>query len=166
MSKYARLGDFLREQGRESVPMTFAEIERIVGVSLPKSQKHQAWWSNSTSNNVMTKVWLDAGYRTEQVDIAHGRLVFRRVAAVEGRGAPRTTGMRQEPSMFRSDTHVTPPDGKLARHPAFGALKGKFTIAPGTDLTAPVYSDEEWAEIEKEMEADWDEIERGMSGRT
>ena len=52
-----------------------------------------------------------------------------------------------------------------ARHPAIGALKGTFTIAPGTDLTAPMFSDEEWAEIEKEMESDWDEIERGLRGK-
>ncbi len=61
MNKYDRLGAFLRKQARESVPMTFAEIEQVVGVTLQKSQIYQAWWSNSTSNNVMTQVWLDAG---------------------------------------------------------------------------------------------------------
>ena len=162
MNKYERLGTFLKKQDRESLPMTFAEIEQVVGVKLPKSQKYQAWWSNSTSNNVMTEVWLGAGYRTEQVDIANGRLVFRRVSA--GTGTP--AGMREEPSMFRTDAQTTPPGGQLTHHPAFGAMKGMFTIAPGTDLTAPVYTDEEWAEIEKEMEADWDEIERGMRGPT
>jgi hypothetical protein len=49
-------------------------------------------------------------------------------------------------------------------HPAYGWMKGMFTITPGTDLTAPMYTDEEWAEVEKEMEADWEEIERGMRG--
>lgn len=50
------------------------------------------------------------------------------------------------------------------RSPLWGALKGTFTIAPGYDLTSPMYTDEEWAEIEKEMEADWDQIEQGLSG--
>jgi hypothetical protein len=27
-----------------------------------------------------------------------------------------------------------------------------------------MYTDEEWAEIEKEMSEDWDQIEQGMSG--
>ncbi|MDE3116214.1 MAG: hypothetical protein KGL26_11485, partial [Pseudomonadota bacterium] len=94
MSKYEPLGTYLREQGTELVRMTFAQIERIVGTKLPKSRQHPAWWSNSTSNNVMTQVWLDAGYRTEQVDVAHERLVFRRIAGA----AP------QSPSQGFSDT--------------------------------------------------------------
>jgi hypothetical protein len=50
------------------------------------------------------------------------------------------------------------------RHPALGAMRGTFTIEPGYDLTRPMYTDEEWAEIEKEMSEDWDQIEQGMSG--
>lgn len=61
---------------------------------------------------------------------------------------------------FESEEAVTG-----SRHPAWGALKGTFTIAPGTDLAAPMFSDEEWREIEHEMEADWDQIAEGMSGR-
>jgi len=151
MNKYDRLGAFLRKQARESVPMTFAEIEQVVGVKLPKSQMYQAWWSNSTSNNVMTQVWLDAGYRTEQVDVANGRIVFRRVAAVEGSGAVCVTGMQEEPTMFRTDTQVTPSGGELTHHPAFGAMKGMFTIEPGYDI----------ASSDPEIVAEWEEaIER------
>ena len=147
MNKYDRLGAFLRKQARESVPMTFAEIEQVVGVKLPKSQMYQAWWSNSTSNNVMTQVWLDAGYRTEQVDVVHGRLVFRRVSA--GNGTP--AGMRVEPPMFRTDAQTTPPGGKLTHHPAFGAMKGMFTVEPGYDI----------ASSDPEIVAEWeDAIER------
>src|SRR5258707_1816785 len=120
MNKYDRLGAFLREQGREYVPMTFVEIERIVGVKLPKSQKYQAWWSNSTSNNMMTQVWLGAGYRTEQVDVARGQLVFRRVAVVDGIDAPHTTEMQEETPMFRSDVQAAPSGGRNTRHPASG----------------------------------------------
>jgi len=53
------------------VPVTFEEIERITGTALPpKSQHSRAWWSNNPSNNVMTKIWLDAGFETAQVDIS------------------------------------------------------------------------------------------------
>src|SRR6201986_833483 len=81
MGKYEPLGVFLRDQGSEEVPLTFHEIEKITGVKLPpKAQHHRTWWSNNASNNVMTKVWLDAGYESAQVDIEARKLVFRRVA--------------------------------------------------------------------------------------
>ena len=151
MSKYDALGAYLRGQGADVVPMTFAEIERVVGTKLPKSQKQQAWWSNSTSNNVMTQIWLDAGFRSEQVDVAGRKLVFRRVAST-------ASGMQEEPSVFKPALTFVPPAKKVDRHPAFGALKGMVTIEPGYDITKPVYTDEEWDEIEKEIEADWDQI--------
>ncbi|MBL6938608.1 MAG: hypothetical protein ISS15_10275 [Alphaproteobacteria bacterium] len=154
MTKYDRLGAYLRGQGKDLIPMTFGEIERVVGTRLPKSQKHQAWWSNSTSNNVMTQVWLDAGYRTEQVDITLRKLVFRRVVSA--------SGMHEQPSTFRNSEPAQPPapppGTNLARHPASGALKGMVTIEPGYDLTKPVYTDKEWEEVEKEIMADFDQI--------
>jgi hypothetical protein len=131
MSKYARLGEFLRVQRTQEVPMTFAEIERVTGVDLPPKAQHQrAWWSNNPSNNVMTKVWLEAGYETAQVELAARRLVFRRVkgaAVADKRAAP------------------APDEKQPTRHPAFGALKGLIRIPPGVDLTEP--ADPEWADL-------------------
>ena len=80
MSKYSALGDYLKRQSRDAVPMTFGEIEKIIGAKLPASaQKHRPWWSNNADNSVMTKVWLDAGFQSEQVDMEERKLVFRRV---------------------------------------------------------------------------------------
>ena len=120
MGKYDPLAEFLRKQPTNQVRMTFAEIERIVGVKLPPSAHHQrAWWSNNASNNVMTKVWLAAGFRSEQVDLEARKLTFRRVenASKGASRAPAATGAR--------------------RHPMFGALKGLMRIVPGTDLNKP-----------------------------
>ena len=62
------------------MPLTFRDIEKITGVKLPpKAQHHRAWWSNNPDNNVMTKVWLEAGFESAQVDIEARKLVFRRV---------------------------------------------------------------------------------------
>lgn len=141
--KYEALGQFLRSQGRERVPMTFAEIERVTGAKLPRSQRYPAWWSNNTSNNVMTKVWLDAGYRSEQVDVERKCLVFRRVSA---KAEPRY-GMEEQKRAFVRGEGAAQQASRPARHPIFGALEGTFTIEPGYDLTRPVYSDAEWNEI-------------------
>src|SRR3954471_8614018 len=82
MSKYHLLGKFLQEQANSEVPMSFAEIEQITGVKLPpKAALQRAWWSNNPSNNVMTKIWLDAGFRTEQVDLHAKKLVLNRWGA-------------------------------------------------------------------------------------
>jgi hypothetical protein len=123
MSKYEPLGEYLKRQDKERVPMTFAEIERVTGVKLPASaMKHRPWWSNNPQNSVMTKVWLDAGYESEQVDMAKRKLVFRRVRAPK-------VGEGSEAKPF---------------HPLFGHMKGLIRIMPGVDITRP--ADPEWAD--------------------
>ena len=133
MSKYAPLGDYLRKQNKTLVPMTFAEIERIVGTRLPKSQRYPAWWSNNPWNNVMTQVWLDAGFETEQVDVAARKLVFRRVG-------PSSSALGD-----KSVPPSAPNQGSPQRPPLIGWMKGTFTIAPGVDLTQPAMP--EWGEV-------------------
>lgn len=112
--------------------MSFADIEHVTGTPLPPNAQHQrAWWSNNPSNNVMTKVWLRAGFKTERVDMAGRRLVFRRV---QPNGTPLAGHEAPPPSR--------PDEGR--GHPAFGALKGLVRVPPGTDLTQP--ADPSWAE--------------------
>src|ERR1043165_10102137 len=91
MGKYEPLGQFLRKQRTQEVPLTFREIEKITGVKLPpKAQHHRAWWSNNPDNNVMTKVWLAAGLESAQGDMEGRKPGFRRVAKEPepGGGAP------------------------------------------------------------------------------
>jgi hypothetical protein len=128
MGKYAPLGEFLRQQDEDVVPMTFAEIERVTGTKLPPSASRRAWWSNNATNSVMTKVWLEAGFRTEQVDMSARKLVFRRL-----RGFAEPTEPPPRPAANSKGAK---------RHPLLGALKGFVWVAPGTDLTKP--ADPQW----------------------
>lgn len=126
-SKYDPLGAHLRTRAATEVPMSFSEIEKVIGAPLPpKAQNHAAWWSNNPSNNVMTKVWLDAGYRSERVDLASRRLVFRRSGAVATRppAAP-STGPEREPG------------GLLGR--LRSRFAGAVTVGKDVDLTAPLW---------------------------
>ena len=127
MGKYEPLGQFLRKQKRTRIPMTFAEIERIVGIKLPASKKSRAFWSNNPDNNVMTKEWIKAGFATETVDIKAGSLVFKRSAK---------------------------PLGKSNWEMAFGFMHG--SIKSFDPSTSP-YSESEWDDIEKTWLASWDE---------
>lgn len=127
MSKYSPLGDYLRKQRMTRVPMTFAQIERLIGAKLPNSQRYPAWWSNNPFNNVMTQIWLDAGFKTEEVDVASRKLVFRKVDDTKPSGGT-----------LRSSDNA----GASAPHPLIGWMKGAVRIAPGVDLTEP--ADPEW----------------------
>ncbi len=122
MSKYEPLERFLRARQAAEVPMSFVEIEGVIGAKLPPAAHvHRGWWSNNPSNNVMTRSWLAAGYVSARVDMASGRLVFRRKA-----GGP-AAAPEPAPAVDRP--------GLLARLQA--RLGGTVKVAPGVDLTEP-----------------------------
>jgi len=173
MGKYEPLGIFLKKQASSSeVRMTFAEIEKVIGCPLPPSAyDHRPWWSNNPSNNVMTKVWLAAGFETEQVDMEARKLVFRNRAKMM-RGIEEMEGMKElaetlangmadEERAYQHQTEKKP----LARHPAIGALKGTFTIEPGWDLTRPALDPEELGEWEASLDRKADLAETVLSGK-
>ena len=141
--------------------MTFEEVANVIGTILPPSAyHHRPWWANEVAGHVHAKAWLDAGFETAQVDMEGKKLVFKRTRYLVPPSSP--GGMSDAAREFIPTKDAN--EQKQNRHPALGAMKGTFTIEPGYDLTSPIYTDEEWAEIEKEMSEDWDQIEQGMSG--
>lgn len=125
MSKYDRLAEHLKARSDACIPMRFADIERLVGGPLPPSaRKHRPWWSNNPANSPMTRAWLEAGYKTESVDMGGEKLVFRRAAHAHARGR------RGDPSRSVFDQ-------------IHGALRGTVTFVPGVDLTEPVWDEDE-----------------------
>jgi hypothetical protein len=90
MSKYDPLKHFLQARPGGETPMTFAEIETVLGFHLPDSaRKFPAWWSNNTGTHVGVSAWRDAGFRTARVDIAAGRVTFVRADTERGAMAVR-----------------------------------------------------------------------------
>jgi hypothetical protein len=122
VGKYEPLSNFLQKQSADEVRLSFEQIERIIGEKLPASaHEHRAWWSNNPNNSVMTKAWIEAGFRSEQVDMEGRKLLFRRVR-----------GQRPLPAKSES----------AGPHPLIGWMKGTVRVAPGVDLTAA--ADPEW----------------------
>jgi hypothetical protein len=165
VSKYAALETFLRNQEKNLVPATFAEIEKIVGQPLPASAKYPAWWSNNPSNNAMTKIWRRAGFRTEQVNVVRKTLVFRRLPPRPPEPPMSNEQQQQQQENLMAPMrriNMSPADRLLpeasgpkkrgvaengrafsaSRHPLRGALKGVLRLVGGTDLTKP--ADPEW----------------------
>lgn len=77
-SRYDGLRDFLLAQAEPVVHLSFVEIERIIGGSLPASaRRHRPWWANEKSgSHVHARSWLDAGRRTANVDLKTGNVDF------------------------------------------------------------------------------------------
>jgi len=139
MSKYDQFESYLRGQPWDEVRMTFVEIERVTGAKLPESAKrYRAWWSNNPSNSGLTRAWLNAGFRSEQVDLPGGKLVFRRHQQPEqkwGQG-----GMAEGTREFASAAAKP-----VKTHPLLGALKGMVVIENEFELNQPAMP--EWAEL-------------------
>jgi hypothetical protein len=65
---YAPLKKYFQDQpsSQQSVKLSFAEIEQILGRILPAtSQKKESWWSND-GKEAQSKAWVDAGFRTTE----------------------------------------------------------------------------------------------------
>jgi hypothetical protein len=124
MSKYEPLASFLKRASGRNVRLSFKEIEEILGFPLPASKQYPAWWSNSATNNTMTKAWLSAGYKTEQVDVEDEKVTFHSEELLESPTAP----------------------SAIPRSPLFGSLKGTTFLVDGVDLTAPTMEllDPDW----------------------
>jgi len=142
MGKYEPLSEYLRKSGQSHVRMRFEEIERVLGFPLPpSSRRHRAWWSNNAANNVMTNAWIDAGYRTEDVDLEGGRLVFRRVASTE-----RGFAEERPPAAFGQSPAAPGCEEKgKGLMDLYGCLKGTVTLVDGVDLTQP--ADADWGSV-------------------
>ena len=131
MSKYDQFTEFLTQSDRDSIQMTFEEIEAVLGFSLPKSKLYPAWWSNNPSNNTMTNAWIAAGYKTQDVNITSGTLTFVR--------------QTENGNTTRSGSNLT----TKVSSPLFGCMKGTTNISEGIDLTEP--ADPDWGKVYDEQ---------------
>lgn len=86
MGKYTPLGAFLKRWRRQNhqadtVDLSFAEVERIIGAMLPRSATFENWWSNEPSarrEHVQCQAWLDAGFEASLL-AGNERVRFRKV---------------------------------------------------------------------------------------
>jgi hypothetical protein len=77
MSKYEPLQRHLASQPGREVPMTFQQIEKVLGFHLPESARvHRPWWSNNIGSHVNAAAWRKAGWRTAQVDLGAEKVTF------------------------------------------------------------------------------------------
>jgi len=82
MSRYSCLKKYLAKTGKEEITLSFLEIERILGFSLPASARNlRVWWSNDRYHSQSKNGWLSAGYMVIKVDFDEETVTFRKTAA-------------------------------------------------------------------------------------
>ncbi len=81
MRAYAPLHTWLVGQpgNIHNIPATFAQIEGILGFTLPATARQKSqWWENNPARHVQATAWLDAGFFTRDVNIPNEMLTFSR----------------------------------------------------------------------------------------
>jgi hypothetical protein len=79
--KYEALAAFLLAQPPETtaVSLTFADVEAIVGVALPRSARMRSWWTTEGRYGTQVRTWREVGWRASvQPRAAPPSVTFRR----------------------------------------------------------------------------------------
>lgn len=82
MSKYLPLAEYLAGLEQNEVRLSFSNIERIIGATLPRSAiEYDAWWANSRSNDSHSwaHLWLRVGWERMEHSRSQQWVVFRRI---------------------------------------------------------------------------------------
>lgn len=147
--KYGKLRAFLAASGAERIALSFKDVASVAEVTLPASAYRRAqWWQNDSVHHVQAQAWLGAGYRTEAVNLAKQSVEFVRVRSAG-------PGVREMAEEYQQE-----PRTPVKMHPAYGAMKGTFTIRDW-DVTKPALDEDELAEWEANLERKFDLIEKG-----
>ena len=142
MSKYKPLEEYLSRLQEHSVKLTFKQVEEIIGTPLPPSAtRYRGWWSNNPDNGVIAHSWLNAGYKSAQVDMKGQALLF-----------VKTRYHTTDNSLPGKDSKTDLPNNEWISGTdssdleVLMKLRGTVTVMPGTDLTAPL--GEEWERLD------------------
>jgi hypothetical protein len=76
MGKYEPLRDYLAGRSGDEEPMTFGQLERLVGPLPASAHEYRAWWANDNKSQALA--WRAAGWHVASVNQSSGHVVFAR----------------------------------------------------------------------------------------
>jgi len=120
-SKYEGLASHLKFRAAftDRVKLSFARIDGLIGSNLPiEAYRNKSWWSSSASS-AHAKSWTEAGWEVEEVNLAEGFVVFKKV-----RELPRMRGRKKW-----SSTEITKPFTPVPVHPVKRNLPSKTKVS-------------------------------------
>jgi hypothetical protein len=121
VSKYEGLTGHLKFRAAFTsiVKLSFARIDGLIGSNLPmEAYRNQSWWSN-TPSSAHSKGWLDAGWEVQEVNLAEGFVVFKKV-----RELPRVRGRRK-----KSNAEISEPFTPVPVHPLKPKVPSKTKVS-------------------------------------
>ena len=75
--KYDNLSVFLNTEDKDTISLSFAQVESILGFSLPNSAyTYNAWWANG--GHSQAAAWMNVGYQVAVVDLGMKSVVFKK----------------------------------------------------------------------------------------
>lgn len=153
LMKYDALASFFATQRQQRLRLTFDQVARHAKAQLPRSAyEHPAWWANHGGRHVQAKAWLEAGYKTENVDLEAQVVEFVRAESP-------VRGVRE-----MQKNYVQDPSPPHKVHPAYGALKGTFTIHDW-DVAEPAMDPQDYSEYEANLLRNMDVIAKGLHSK-
>ncbi len=79
-SKYLSLGEYLLTCKKDSISLSFVELEEILGFPLPNSaRKFRTWWSNNRTHLHAETGWLSFGWRVSNINLETRSVQFNRM---------------------------------------------------------------------------------------
>lgn len=81
MSKYKPFAEYLQNVNENSLHFTFADVERILGFSLPPAaRKYPAWWANSRTKDSHTwaHLWIKTGWECDKYSLSAEWVTFKK----------------------------------------------------------------------------------------
>jgi hypothetical protein len=119
-AKYSPLGSYLSYRGHFTnvVKLSFAQIDGIIGDNLPLSAlRSEDWWTNSQSH-AHSRIWLNAGWQVENVDLKEGTVTFRKIKDVNVKKKQRKEKKAKKPftpAPVKIRRFRKPSKGKIAK---------------------------------------------------
>jgi len=117
ISKYGALTRYLRFRASFTnvVKLSLAEIDGIIADNLPMgAYRDEKWWSNSPSSP-HARAWLDAGWKTQTLNLREGYVVFQKAESVQAKRMRRKTPSSQPKKPFTPAPNRTPKKRKLSK---------------------------------------------------
>lgn len=79
LRKYDPLRRYLSDQKGDSCTLTFSDIEKIIGASLPYSARKRAQWWGNDKTHAQALSWMLAGWNVKRPNLAEEHVFFTRL---------------------------------------------------------------------------------------